>query len=459
MSASNDGGPQPDAMSGRHLVVASLVVFPLVGPATIALALAVPLAVLSLFAIGPGGILYYLVLMIFWMPALYALLALPYFLSGVLVAFAGIVLRRSSLLVALIATELAFGVYLAVSYLTFGRVIPIGVPAYADMLPILRSPGAVLVILVGAALCWLIVRSIARPPAVRIARSERAVALGIMVAGAVGLAGMLALGSRQPAVAWKDCTEGGWYERMRGCTVIIERGDREPVARRVIAHIRRGGALEEFRQNLTDAIADYSEAIRLDPQHAAAYASRGLAYARQGAHDRTIADIDMALQLDPNVFGERAYRLFRARGLASFRVGAFNRAIADHTQEIRLAPRFADGHLHRAAAHMAKKDLDRALADFTEAIRIEPYRPDGYIGRGSIYLARGEADRALAEFDEAIRRSPGNPLAAPAYRKRGEILEARGDLAGALAAYELALKVNPNDKLALAGRERLRNKR
>jgi tetratricopeptide (TPR) repeat protein len=459
MTASNDGPPQSGPMSQRHLIFAALVVFPLVGPLAIALAVGGPLVLMGLFVLGPGGLLYYFMLMTWWLPALYALLALPYFLTGVLVTLAGVLLRRSSLAIALIAAELAFVIYLAASYLAFGRVIAIGAPDHANIAPMLRSPGSALVILVGAAICWFIIRRIARPPAVQGSRWERPVALGVMLAGAVGLAAMLAQGARQPEIAWKDCTEGGWNERMRGCSVIIGRGDREPVARRVTAHLRRATAYEELRRDFTRAIADYTEAIRLDTSNAAAYASRALVHARQGAHDRVIADIDRALQLDPNVFGEGAYRLFRARGLAYFRRGAFDHAIADHTREIRLSPRFADGYLHRAAAHLAKKDLDRALADFGEAIRIEPYRPDGYIGRGSIYLAQGDADRALAEFDGAIKRSPGNPWTGPAYRKRGEILEARDDVAGALAAYELALKVNPNDQLALAGRDRMRSKR
>jgi Tfp pilus assembly protein PilF len=438
-------------------------VFALIGPAAIALAIGSPLALIGLFVLGPGGLLYYLMLMTWWLPALYALLVLPYFLTGALVALVGVLFRRSSLVISLITTELAFSVYLAVSYLTFGRIVAVGVPDHANLSSMLRSPGSALIVLAGAAVCWFVVRRIVRPRggagaahSVPTSRWELPAALGIMIAGGVGLSAMLAQGARQPEIAWKDCSEGGWDDRMRGCTVIIRRAAAEPVARRVIAHMRRGDAYEELRQDFTSAIADYSEAIRLDPANAEAYASRGLARARQGAHDRVIADIDRALQLDPNVFGEGAYRLFRARGLALFRLGAFDRAIADHSQEIRLAPHFADGHLHRAAAHLAKKDLDRAFADFTEAVRIEPYRPVGYIGRGSIYLARGEADRALAEFDEAIKRSPSNRLTAPAYRKRGEILESRGAVAGALAAYEMAVSLDPSDKIALAGRDRMR---
>jgi tetratricopeptide (TPR) repeat protein len=458
MSAVNDGALRPGSISRHHLTFASLIVFPVVGPGAIALAAGLPLAVMGLFILGPGGLLYYLILMIWWMPALYAVLALPYFLTGVLVALAGVVLGRASLLVALIAAEFAFAAYLAVSYLIFGRIVAIGTPDYVNFASMLRAPGAVLVVLAGAAICWFVVHRVARPPAARIGWWRRSIAIGAAIAGAAGLAAVFAQGARVPEVAWRDCTDGGWDDRMRGCTVIIERGDHEPVARRVTAYLRRGAAYEEpvFKNDLTRAIADYTEAIRLDPLSAAAFIRRGLAHFSQGDYDRTLADTDMALKLDPNLGGEMAYRVFRVRGLAFFHKGAFDHAIDSHAREIAFAPHYADGYLNRGAAHTAKKDYERALADFTDAIRVEVYRPEGYIGRGDIHLLRGDADRALAEFDEAIKRSPSNRRTAPAYRKRGEILEARGDVAGALAAYEAAVRLDPADKSALAGRERMR---
>jgi tetratricopeptide (TPR) repeat protein len=283
---------------------------------------------------------------------------------------------------------------------------------------------------------------------------------GAVVLGAVGLAAVLwaVLGAinRNPATAWKDCTQGGWEDRMRGCTVIVEHAADEPVDRRVTAYIRRGLAYEVLGQDLAKAIADYSEAIHLDPLVPEAYGPRGLAYARRGEDDQAVADLDTALRLDANVLSPYTYLVFRHRGLANFRRREFDRAIADHSEEIRRTPYYADGYLHRAAAHLAKGEIEPAIADFSEAIRIEPGRADCYIERGSVYLTQGDMDRALADFDEAIRRHPDLKLTAPAYRKRGEVLESRGDFAAALAAFETALQLDPSDKDALAGRERMR---
>ena len=48
------------------------------------------------------------------------------------------------------------------------------------------------------------------------------------------------------------------------------------------------------------AIADYTKAIALDPNFAAAYSDRGIAYYMKGDKDQTIADFRKALEIDPS---------------------------------------------------------------------------------------------------------------------------------------------------------------
>ena len=47
------------------------------------------------------------------------------------------------------------------------------------------------------------------------------------------------------------------------------------------------------------AIAEYTEAIRLDPKDAVAYYNRGLAYGNKDETDKEIADCTEAIRLDP----------------------------------------------------------------------------------------------------------------------------------------------------------------
>jgi tetratricopeptide (TPR) repeat protein len=48
------------------------------------------------------------------------------------------------------------------------------------------------------------------------------------------------------------------------------------------------------------ALADYNEAIRLDPKNAVPFLYRGIAYGKKGDKDRALADFNEAIRLDPN---------------------------------------------------------------------------------------------------------------------------------------------------------------
>ena len=47
------------------------------------------------------------------------------------------------------------------------------------------------------------------------------------------------------------------------------------------------------------AIADFTEAIRLNPKDAEAYYNRGCAYGEKGDHDKAITDYTAAIQINP----------------------------------------------------------------------------------------------------------------------------------------------------------------
>jgi tetratricopeptide (TPR) repeat protein len=47
------------------------------------------------------------------------------------------------------------------------------------------------------------------------------------------------------------------------------------------------------------AITEYTKTIRLDPNNAAAYYNRGIAYSRKEDYDQAIADFAEAIRLDP----------------------------------------------------------------------------------------------------------------------------------------------------------------
>ncbi len=108
----------------------------------------------------------------------------------------------------------------------------------------------------------------------------------------------------------------------------------EPVERdrsRAIACCEQG--LTNFNQGQYDrAIADYSQAIELDPESAAsaaAYNNRGIAYREKKQHDWAMRDYSRAIQLDPKYAQAYLNRaaIYEENGQRGLAIGDYNMVI------------------------------------------------------------------------------------------------------------------------------------
>ena len=209
------------------------------------------------------------------------------------------------------------------------------------------------------------------------------------------------------------------------------------------AYIHRG-YVYYAKGDYNRAIADYDQAIKLAPYSKAAYNNRGHVLADKGDLDAAIADYDQALRLDPN-FTEA----YKNRGNAYYFKNDYDRAIADYNQMLRLDPNDAGTYSIRGAIYFNKNDFDRAIADYTQAIRIYPNHATYYYNRGASYHMKGDIDRAITDYTQAIRLDPNN---ATAYRNRGAAYNTKNDFDRAIADFAQAIRLNPNDAEAYGNR-------
>ena len=177
-----------------------------------------------------------------------------------------------------------------------------------------------------------------------------------------------------------------------------------------LAYITRGNAFW-FNDEDDKAIADYTEAIRLDPKIASFYHSRGMVYYYKDEYDEAIADYTEAIRLDPKIAS-----FYHSRGMAYYYEDEDDKAIADYTEAIRLDPKIASFYHSQGLAHYDEDEYDEAIADYTEAIRLDPKIASFYHSRGIAHYDSNEYDEAIADYTEAIRLNPSD---ASAYSARG----------------------------------------
>jgi len=207
-----------------------------------------------------------------------------------------------------------------------------------------------------------------------------------------------------------DCA-GSDPDRSIAVYTRIPQGRGEPAKNDAIACNNRGLAYRD-KGELDRAIADFNEAIRLDPEFALAYNNRGLAYRDKGEFDRAIADFNEAIRINPLPASTTHVNVFSNRGLAYRDKGDLDRAIADFNEAIRLEPKFAVAFNSRGFTYDRKGERDRAIADYTEAIRLDPKFAVAFRNRGRAYLYAGALPKALADFSQSSELDPKNGYAA-----------------------------------------------
>ncbi|MBM4038068.1 MAG: tetratricopeptide repeat protein [Planctomycetes bacterium] len=250
--------------------------------------------------------------------------------------------------------------------------------------------------------------------------------------------------------------------------------ERAPAAQTAGELVQRG-MTKMANGDVDGAMADFTEAIRLEPGDFQTHRWRGHLKCEKGDYDGAIADYTKAIELKPDY--AEAYQL---RAFTRKAKGDYEGAISDYDRAIQLRPNNPDAYYSRGRAKHAKRDYDGAIADYTKAL--EGFRPDEKDIEGTraeviANLERARAERAaagkapaaetaralvergmtkgadvdgaIADFTEAIRLDPGY---APAHEWRALARIRKLDYDGAIADWTRVLQLRPDDPWAYYNR-------
>jgi tetratricopeptide (TPR) repeat protein len=181
-----------------------------------------------------------------------------------------------------------------------------------------------------------------------------------------------------------------------------------------IVILRFYNAQVNYNDDYDNAIIAYNEAIRLLPNFhdnssiythkSIGYNRRGKAYSAKGDQVQAIADYTQAIKLEP----DNAIYLAN-RGLSYLAREDYESAIADFTHAIQIDPddTFSNAKRYnwRAEAYENKGEYDMAIADYNASLQINPDDTDAKIGLSRVNdlkLPKPKSERNIARLLELL---------------------------------------------------------
>ena len=214
----------------------------------------------------------------------------------------------------------------------------------------------------------------------------------------------------------------------------------------------RRGSVHLQNKECAAALADFNAAIEHAPAGiavdnasaaAALYRNRGRTWFYLGEADKSLADLDEAIRLDP-----KKAAAYRFRGELLMAIRQYERAIQDLSRAIELDSHDSWSASSRAALYFLKGEYDKGIADCNEAIRRDPQNSDAYQNRGAVRLIKSEFDASIIDSAKAIELTAGKE--ALPLENRAFALMFKDECEPAIRDLDAALRVAPNDEDACA---------
>lgn len=161
--------------------------------------------------------------------------------------------------------------------------------------------------------------------------------------------------------------------------------------------LRHQALINAEHQRYDDALQILTYLIDQASNPAEDYSNRGLVYFRSGQMTKALADYNQALSLNPKL--DRAYNN-RANYFAQ--QGKWQAAIADYERALDLNPYNVRARINQGITYRDLGDYAAALDCFDSALLFGKFQGRIYAERGRAYHLRGDWNCAIADYRRAL---------------------------------------------------------
>lgn len=146
-----------------------------------------------------------------------------------------------------------------------------------------------------------------------------------------------------------------------------------------------------------ESLADYNQAIELDPNDEIILACRGMISCFLDRFEEGIADLNKAIELNPG-----SSEILGLRGFAYHLMDEHAMALADADRAIKLDSRNASAISLKGRILLLSGQYQEALVEYAAAIEIDPKKSNYFYGRALCYRALNKEPQARADLTATI---------------------------------------------------------
>jgi tetratricopeptide (TPR) repeat protein len=198
-----------------------------------------------------------------------------------------------------------------------------------------------------------------------------------------------------------------------------------------------------------EAIIQFSNAIKIDHNYAAAHYDLAKSYMKLGAYAGGYAELQRTVELDPKNIQARL-----DLGTLLLAAKQYPRSKDQANAILAQQPNNADAIALLSSISLAQGDHAGALAEIQHALAIDPNRSNFHTALALIQSSDpGEQGTAEAELQKAISLDPKNVMA---HLVLSSLLQKKGDMQGARQQASIAVELDPKNvrsRIALVGLE------
>ena len=176
--------------------------------------------------------------------------------------------------------------------------------------------------------------------------------------------------------------------------------------------------------------------LQYNPEAYPAHNNLGLAFLHAGQVSKAMEQFEQAVRIKPS--DAEAYNNL---GIAYLQSQQVAKALEQYEQAVRIKPDYAEAHYNLGSALFKSGRLSEAINQFEQALRLKPDFAEADYNLGNALQQTGRISEAIKQYELALQI---NPDYAEAHNNLGGALQQTGRRAEAMEQYEQALRIKPD---------------